>query len=51
MEQDGALAGTEVQEEVDTFVIAGSDTMSITLTTTLLVVGTYPEVQGKIIKE
>lgn len=51
MEKIGALTVREVQEEVDSFTFAGSDTVSITLTILLLIVGSYTEVQMKIVEE
>ncbi|KAF9798194.1 hypothetical protein SFRURICE_018020 [Spodoptera frugiperda] len=42
---------TEIREHLDTFVMAGNDTTSAVLRNTLLMLGTYPNVQERLFKE
>ncbi|CAH2059471.1 unnamed protein product, partial [Iphiclides podalirius] len=46
-----AFSEQEIREHVDTFIVAGHDTVAGTLVFTLLLIGSYPEVQEKICEE
>lgn len=49
---DGKLLSDEdIQEEVDTFMFAGVDTTSVTLSWVMYVLGQHPHVQDRIVKE
>ncbi|CAM6054409.1 unnamed protein product [Sphagnum tenellum] len=45
------LSDTDLQEEVDTFMIAGHDTTACSISWLLLLLGNHPQVQEKILKE
>ncbi|GFT44595.1 cytochrome P450 4V2, partial [Nephila pilipes] len=45
------LSEEDMMEEVNTFFMAGHDTVSITITWALYIIGLYPEVQAKIHEE
>ncbi|KAI5639419.1 cytochrome p450 domain-containing protein [Phthorimaea operculella] len=45
------LSLQEIREEVDTMIMAGTDTTSTTLAFTLMTLGSYPDVQKKVCEE
>ncbi|KAL1123288.1 hypothetical protein AAG570_002374, partial [Ranatra chinensis] len=47
----GSLSRSDIMEEVDTFMFEGHDTTSSAVTFSLFVIGTYPDVQEKIVAE
>ncbi|XP_001952110.2 cytochrome P450 4C1 [Acyrthosiphon pisum] len=50
--EDGkVLSDEDIQEEVDTFMFAGVDTTSVTLSWVMYVLGKHPHVQDKIVEE
>lgn len=51
LSQDNALTDKEIREEVDTTIVAAYDTTSCLLAYILMLLGTYPEKQEKMVKE
>ncbi|XP_063629973.1 uncharacterized protein LOC134801364 [Cydia splendana] len=49
--EDGSFTDEQIQEELDTLIAAGYDTSSRALLSTLVLVGTYQEVQEKMYQE
>ncbi|XP_045780375.1 cytochrome P450 4V2-like isoform X2 [Maniola jurtina] len=49
--EKGVFSDREIREHVDTMLFAGHDTTSTSLMYTMLLVGSYPEVQQKIFEE
>ncbi|XP_072932370.1 cytochrome P450 4C1-like [Epargyreus clarus] len=49
--EKGAFNDREIREQVDTMIVGGHDTSASVLMYTLLLIGSYPEVQEKILEE
>nr|AGO62010.1 cytochrome P450 CYP340L1 [Spodoptera frugiperda] len=50
-DEEHIFSDTEIREHLDTFVLAANDTTSAVLRNTLLMLGTYPDVQERLYKE
>lgn len=50
-EEQDAFTDTDIREHLDTLVAAAYDTTSASLTFTLLLIGSYPEIQERIFNE
>ncbi|CAH0548829.1 unnamed protein product [Brassicogethes aeneus] len=50
-QKDSMLTEQEIREEVDIFMVAGTDTTATSLCFTFMVLGIYPEIQQKIYEE
>lgn len=49
--EKGAFNDREIREHVDTMIVGGHDTSASVLMYTMLLVGSYPQVQEKIFEE
>lgn len=50
-ENSGIIDDAGIQEEVDTFIFTGHDTITAAMTYTMLCIGEYPEVQQRLYDE
>lgn len=51
MYRDGIFTEQNLIEEIDTIFVGGTDTTSVTITSTLIMLAVYPEVQEKVLAE